>query len=183
MVADSQDNDAVTAAAPGGGGFGKLSIIALVLALVLAPAITWALSEFVLLPRMRSAIVTGAEPAAAARAPGGQSGKAGFEASAHEGNSYRFDNLVVNLAGTMGTRYLKTSFIVTSDDPHLNAIFTAEQVRLRDAALSVLSSLTLADLEEVGARNFIRERLVRSFNQALGQPVAGQIYFLDFVVQ
>ena len=48
---------------------------------------------------------------------------------------------------------------------------------------SLLSSLTLADLEEVGAKNLIRERLVASYNQALGRKVAEQVYFSDFVVQ
>jgi flagellar FliL protein len=47
----------------------------------------------------------------------------------------------------------------------------------------VLSSLSLADLEEAGAKNIIREKLILAYNQALGRKVAEQIYFTDFVVQ
>jgi len=49
--------------------------------------------------------------------------------------------------------------------------------------LNVLSSLSLADLEEVGAKNIIREKLINSYNQALGKKTADQVYFTDFVVQ
>jgi flagellar FliL protein len=46
-----------------------------------------------------------------------------------------------------------------------------------------LSSLTLADLEESGAKNIIRERLLASYNQALGKKTAENLYFSEFVVQ
>jgi flagellar FliL protein len=46
-----------------------------------------------------------------------------------------------------------------------------------------LSALTLADLEEPGSKNIIREKLVNAYNQALGKKVADQVYFSDFVVQ
>ena len=42
---------------------------------------------------------------------------------------------------------------------------------------------TLADTEEAGAKNIIREKLVNAYNQALGHKVVEQIYFSDFVVQ
>ncbi len=184
MVAESKEEAVPTPSPEAKGGNSRLPLIALVLALLLSPAVTWSVSEFVLVPRMQAALdeAVAQQPAAVARPTASQTA-AGGQRTAGEGSSYRFDNLVVNLAGTMGTRYLKTSFMVTGDDPQLQAIFAAEQVRLRDAALGVLSSMTLADLEEVGARNFIRERLVRSFNQTLGAPIADQIYFLEFVVQ
>lgn len=168
-------------------GAGKGLLIAIACAVVLSPVLTWTVSEFVLIPRMREAVSASPLPASATTAQRAGEGKAtaGALAQAREAaDSFRFENLVVNLAGTMGTRYLKTSFIVEGDGAGaLRARFESTEVPLRDAALSVLASLTLADLEEVGARNFIRERLVRAFNQTLGEPVAEQIYFIDFVVQ
>ena len=91
--------------------------------------------------------------------------------------------MVVNLAGTMGTRYLKTSFLVTGTDAGLQALFETNKARLTDVTLNVLSSLTLADLEEPGSKNVLREKLVGAYNQALGRKVADQVYFSDFVVQ
>jgi flagellar FliL protein len=83
----------------------------------------------------------------------------------------------------MGTRYLKTTFMVTGSDPQLRAQFEANRARLIDVSLNVLSSLTLADLEEPGAKNILRQKLSAAYNQALGRKVAEEIYFSDFVVQ
>ena len=65
----------------------------------------------------------------------------------------------------------------------MNSQFEDNKPRLVDVTLNVLSSLTLADLEEAGAKNLIRERLVGSYNQAFGRKIADQVYFSDFVVQ
>jgi len=62
-------------------------------------------------------------------------------------------------------------------------VFESDKARLTDVTLNVLSSLSLPDLEEAGAKNLIREKLVSAYNQALGRRLADQVYFSDFVVQ
>lgn len=155
-------------------------------ALLLAPAATWATVEFVLVPRLQKKLAE-PPPAVEAHAPaesGGHGhGKEGKEGKENGAPNYEFQNVVVNLAGTMGTRYLKTSFLVTGADAGIKAAFEANKPRLTDVTLNVLSSLTLADLEEPGAKNVIREKLVTAYNQALGRKVAEQVYFSDFVIQ
>jgi flagellar FliL protein len=168
-----------------------------VLAVVLAPASCWAVAEYVLLPRLQkklAAVAPAAEDEAAAHAAepapetgGKEGGHGGKEGESKGGNpaNYEFSNVVVNLAGTMGTRYLKTSFIVTAADPKANikGTFEAQKPKLTDITLNVLSSLTLADLEEPGAKNVLREKLVAAYNQALGKRTVEQVYFSDFVIQ
>jgi flagellar FliL protein len=159
---------APAAAAPGGGGKAWLPVLAV---LLLAPAATWGTVEFVLVPRLQKKLAQPAaapgEHAAAPAAPAahGKPGKDGKETGA----GYEFQNVVVNLAGTMGTRYLKTSFLITGADPNIKAVFEGAKPKLTDVTLNVLSSLTLADLEEPGAKNLIREKLVVAYNQALGR--------------
>lgn len=166
-----------------------------VLAVVLAPASCWAVAEYVLLPRLQKKLAavspaSEADAAAHAEAPapegGKEGGKGGKEGEA-KGNpaNYEFNNVVVNLAGTMGTRYLKTSFIVTAADQKANikGMFETQKPKLTDITLNVLSSLTLADLEEPGAKNVLREKLVAAYNQAFGKRLVEQVYFSDFVVQ
>ncbi len=174
---------ASAAAAPARGLKAWLPTIA---ALLLAPAATWATVEFVVVPRLQKKLTTAASgdrPAEAAPAAptgkGGKGGKDGKESSP----TYEFQNVVVNLAGTMGTRYLKTSFLITGADANIKGIFDGAKPKLTDVTLNVLSSLTLADLEEPGAKNVIREKLVAAYNQALGRKVAEQVYFSDFVIQ
>ncbi len=173
---------AAAAATPRGGLKAWLPALA---ALLLAPAATWATVEFVLVPRIQKKLTAAlAEPVANAPAPTAQDSSTGKSADGKEGGpSYEFQNVVVNLAGTMGTRYLKTSFLVTGIDANIKGVFETERPKLTDVTLNVLSSLTLADLEEPGAKNVIREKLVTAYNQALGRKVAEQVYFSDFVIQ
>ena len=189
--------EAAPSAAPAKkGGIGAW--IPVIVALVLAPVATWGTVEFVLLPRLQKKIAAAGPagehgaaqdgPAAEAPAHGSKPGKDGKEAKGKEAGgaagTYEFQNVVVNLAGTMGTRYLKTSFLVTgAPNTTIRGAFEAAKPRLTDVTLNVLSSLTLADLEEPGAKNVIREKLVMAYNQALGKRVADQVYFSDFVVQ
>jgi flagellar FliL protein len=162
------------AAPPSGGGVAAwLPVIA---AVILSPVATWATVQFVLLPQMQKKLSAppAAEAAKSSSAPEGKDGAS---------PGYEFSNVVVNLSGTMGTRYLKTSFLVTGPDADLKAVFEGAKPRLTDVTLNVLSSLTLADLEEPGSKNVIRERLVGAYNQAIGRKVADQVYFSDFVIQ
>jgi len=164
--------------------------IPLVVAIVLAPALCWAVAEYVLLPRMEKKLASvkvgeaaDGHPEAPPETHGtkGKEGEKGKEGA--NPATYEFQNLVVNLAGTMGTRYLKTTFIVTGADGSINGVFEAQKAKLTDITLNVLSSLTLGDLEEPGSKNVLREKLVLAYNQALGRKVAEQVYFSDFVVQ
>jgi flagellar FliL protein len=174
---------AAPAATPAVASGGLKAWLPAILALVLAPACTWAVGEFVLIPRLQKKLSAppAAESAAARSAEhGGKEGKDGKEAAPN----YEFQNVVVNLAGTMGTRYLKTSFLVTgAPDASIKSVFETNKPRLTDVTLNVLSSLSLADLEEPGAKNVLREKLVAAYNQTLGRKVAEQVYFSDFVVQ
>ncbi len=160
-------------------------------ALVLAPVLTWAVAEYVLLPRLQkklTAIKSGdaaEKHEAAAPEAKAEGAKEGKEHGKEGGNpaNYEFQNVVVNLSGTMGTRYLKTTFLVTGADATIKATFESQKAKLTDITLNVLSSLSLADLEEPGSKNILREKLVQAYNQALGKRVAEQVYFSDFVVQ
>jgi flagellar FliL protein len=183
-----------------------------IIAIVLAPAATWGVANFVLLPKFNASVaaaVAAGNPDAAAHGDA----KAEAKPDAHGakkadphgakkadphgakkadphgakggggGEGYKFENVVVNLSGTMGTRYLKATFLITGDKPNLAELFAEAKPQLTDVTLAVLSSLTLADLEEAGSKNIIRERLLASYNQALGSKVAENLYFSEFVVQ
>jgi len=173
-----------------------------IVAILLAPAASFAVAQFVLLPKLQAklAALSTAEGAADHAAPGDKKpaahGEKDKKPEAHgkkeghgkeeagAGDTYGFTNVVVNLSGTMGTRYLKTSFVVTGLKPDtIKPAFEENKDKLTDVTLGVLSSLSLSDLEEPGAKNVLREKLITAYNQALGSRVAEQVYFSDFVVQ
>ncbi len=188
-----------------GGGLNIAALLPAVVAIVVAPLASWGVTNFVLLPRLEKIIKqtvavsspteAGAAKSEETKSEGKSEGKSEAKAegksegSKKEGeaggssNSYTFDNLLVNLSGTMGTRFLKTSFIVTGSEANIQSEFESNKDKLKDITLNILSSLTLADIEEPGARNVLREKLVTAYNQALGKPLAKQIWFSDFVVQ
>jgi flagellar FliL protein len=152
--------------------------------IVLMPAITFALTEYVLIPHLEAGVA-----ASQSKDSGGDSKQASSSSSsaakpdAKPSFSYEFTDIVVNLSGAMGTRYLKTSFSIFSSNPDLQKIITDNKPRLLDVALNVLSSKSMADLETPGSKNLVRNDLMTNFNQALNSEIVEQIYFSEFVVQ
>jgi flagellar protein FliL len=187
---DPEPNEAGPAEAPGKpakapGAWGPVLAV-----LVAMPLISYAMTQFVLIPSLRSAV---AEQQVQSATGGGDSkgGAHGAKDAAHGKNgeagkatfSYDFDNIVVNLSGAMGTRYLKTSFTAFSSNAQIKTIITENKNQLLDVALSVLSAKSLADLEAPGSKNLVRNDLIENFNHALNSSVIEQIYFSEFVVQ
>ncbi len=155
--------------------------------IVLMPAITYGMAEFLILPKIRGVALEKEVHGAAAKKEGGGHGEAkgahGKGAEESTRFTYDFDNIVVNLSGAMGTRYLKTSFTAYSENAELKKIIEENKKQLLDVAITVLGSRTLADLEQPGAKNVVRSDLTANFNQAMKSDLIGQIYFSEFVVQ
>lgn len=180
------DKAAAPEKVPAKASSGAASWIPAIGAILLSPVVCFALAQFVLIPRFQKklgslATTASAEPAPAPIAAPAPAAKGDEKGGAS--NTYDFTNVVVNLSGTMGTRYLKTSFSITGNDPTLRASFEAGKARLTDVTLSVLSALSLSELEEPGAKNVLRDRLVAAYNEALGHHAVEQVYFSDFIVQ
>ena len=166
---------------------------------VLMPGISFATTQYLLLPKIRGAVLEQKAIAHAAKPEGKGEGKKGHGEAAKGGHgkegdhaegggsggafSYDFENIVVNLSGSMGTRYLKTSFTTLSDNADLKKLIDENKKQLLDVALSVLSARTMADLEQPGSKNVVRNDLVANFNQALKSDLVSQVYFSEFVVQ
>ena len=152
--------------------------------LILMPAISFGITQYVLIPRIKAAVLQPGAKTAGAPAAGepGAKGKDN-KLEGKPGPSYEFSNIVVNLAGTGGTRYLKASFTVVGSRPDLQTILSDNKNQLLDVAINVLGSKSMADLETPGSKNMVRNDLVDSFNQALKDKLIEQLYFTEFVVQ
>jgi flagellar FliL protein len=165
---------------------GAAAWIPAIASILIAPVASFAIAQFVLVPRFQkklvgTAVVAEAAPAAEPASPAPSAGEG--KAAPGGVNSYQFTNVVVNLSGTMGTRYLKTSFTVTGPEKDMNGLFESNKPRLTDVTLNVLSALSLSELEEPGSKNLLRGKLVTAYNQALGHHAVDQVYFSDFLVQ
>lgn len=154
-------------------------------ALLLMPAIAYAVTTFVLVPRLqrallKSAVVT-AEPASPTAGEGGEGKPAAPQAGQRLNVS--LNKLLVNVAGTMGSRYLLTSLVLSGTQADLPNLVAQNEPQLRDMASGVLCSKTIAELEKPGARNLIRGELLAGFNTILGNSAVKEIYFTEFAIQ
>jgi flagellar FliL protein len=156
--------------------------IPVIAVIVLMPVISFAMTQYVLIPRIQSSVAA-QQQAAAGDEKGSGPAKTDAAKDAKPAFSYQFDDVVVNLSGAMGTKYLKASFALFSSNPDLQKIITDNKSHLLDVALNVLSSKTMADLEAPGSKNLVRNDLIENFNQALNSEVIEQLYFSEFVVQ
>lgn len=204
--------EAAPAAAAGGGGKAMLPLI---LNIVLMPAIAFAMTQFVLLPKLNSKPAASAAHAEEGDAPeesshGEDKGhgeakadKGHGEAKADKGHGEAKSDkghgakpakgskilaplsakIIVNVAGTMGTRYMVANITLVGTRGDLKDLVEKNDAQLRDVASSALASRSIVDLEKPGARNLIRAELVSVFNAILGEGVVQEIYLTEFAVQ
>jgi flagellar FliL protein len=159
-------------------------------ALLVMPALAYAVTNFILIPRLQHALTNaGAAPAEAPKAAsaeggGGEGGGEGKPALAPgQKQNVTLNKLLVNVAGTMGSRYLLASLVLAGSASDLPNRVAQNEPQLRDMASGLLSTKTIAELEKPGARNVIRGELLAGFNSILGNSAVQEIYFTEFAIQ
>jgi flagellar FliL protein len=160
------------AAAAKGGGI--MAFLPLILAVVLMPALAFGMTKFVIVPELQKSL------GIKAPAESGAKGKAADTKKV----SVPMEKLLVNIAGTMGQRYLLVSVtLVGTGGEEFKTKVTDNKDQLRDMAMSSLANKTLADLEKPGARNLVRTELINGFNNVLGDNSVKELYLTEFGIQ
>jgi len=180
MAGDAiEELPAVEAGSKGGSrGNPWMPVIAIV---VLLPLTTFIMSEYLLIPRMKSALnISDLRAAGEDKEHHGKEGEKGLQAPVY---TYKFKNIVANLSGALKSRYVKVSFILEGSHPEFENIISVNEIRLVDTTLGILSSLSLADLEEPGVKNILRNDLIAAFSTTLDADIIEQLFFSELVVQ
>lgn len=187
---------------------GIKALLPLILNIVLLPVIAFAMTQYVILPRLNSAPSAAApvegdghdkDSAGAGDASHGDkqadpsshspaSGKGGnaSEGGGHGGSvetTEMLESVTVNVAGTMGSRLLMAKIGVRGNNPKLKDIVAARAPDLRDAASSLLYTKTLMDIERQGARITIKAELKNAFQRILGPGVFTEVVMPEMAVQ
>ena len=173
---EAEAAEAAAEAKPKSGG-GMAAWLPLIIAVVLMPVLAFGMTKFVILPQLQKSLGIKESPAAGAK---------GATKAAPEGKKFSvpFNKLLVNVAGTMGSRYLLVSVtVVGTGGEEYKKKLEEDDAQLRDMAMGALSSKTLADLEKPGSRNLIRTELINGFNNILGSDVIKEIYITEFGIQ
>lgn len=174
-------------------GGGIKPLLPVILVVVLMPALAYATTTFLVIPKIKKA--AGASDSASAHGGESAAGDGHGEDAKGEGGhggakkgpggktSLPFGKVLVNVSGSLGTRYLLTSLTFTGTDPQFKDKIEAHRDQLLDLASSALSTKTIQELEKPGSRNLIRSEMLSVFNTALGGNLIQEIFFTEFAIQ
>lgn len=196
--------------APAGGG-GIKALLPLIVTIVLMPVLAFVTTKFLIVPKILHARGGEAETEEAAEEGGdahgakpeakhgeekaekghgdakkpekaehGEKGKGGGKGKKQ---TAQLSKMIVNVAGTAGTRYLMSSITIVGTHADLKGLIEENKDQLLDLANSALASKTISDLEKPGSRNQLRSELMSTFNNALGGNIVQEIYFTEFAIQ
>jgi flagellar FliL protein len=113
------------------------------------------------------------------KAEGGKEGEGG----ATETNYFNIESIVVNPAGTGGTRYLSCGIsfeMATAEDVK---VFESKAAQVKDILITILSSKTVDELADIRQRNQMRRQILAIVNRFLAPTQAKAVYLTDFVLQ
>ncbi len=183
-------------AAPAASGGGIKAMMPLILNVVLMPVMAYVMTVFLLLPKINGvkadakAADGGHGEAAASEEHGAKSehGASSESKGGHGGKGGKLlvpltGKVIVNVSGTLGTRYLLANITIVGTNPALKEVVEKSDAQLRDVAASVLANKTIADIDKPGARNLIRTELISAFNSVIGDGMVKEIYFTEFAIQ
>jgi flagellar protein FliL len=195
-MAETPKEAPAQAAAPGG----MKAWLPLILTFLLMPALAYAMTMFILVPRMQKAMggktvearETGGTHASSATEEHGSDSSAAGHGSGQSGESAnaggaktkaQIGKIIVNVAGSLGSRMLLASFTLVGSSPDLKTRVEEENDQLRDLASTVLATKTISDLEKPESRNIIRTELISQFNAVLGSGAVKEIFITEFAIQ
>src|SRR5580765_1925585 len=154
------------------------------------PLLAYATATFVLVPKMKKMLVANSSPESVV-----ETASQAVDHSSHTspdkekgpGNGKILaslsKNVMVNVNGSMGTRYLVAGLTLVGTRPDFKEKITKNDDQLRDLVAGILTTKTIHDLEKPGARNLIRSELILVLNNVLWSGVIQEIYITDFAIQ
>jgi flagellar FliL protein len=171
---ESAEESAAPKTAPSGGFKAWLPLI---ICILLMPALAFGVAQFVILPQLQKGLGIASS--------GGNDKKeiANPKNAKSKQESVVMNKLLVNVADTMGARYLLVSLSVVGTTADFKDKMLERDAQLRDMACGALATKTLADLEKPGERNLIRTELITGFNNILGDSAVQDIYLTEFAIQ
>lgn len=125
----------------------------------------------------------GGVPAAMAAEPPDSEGSAGLDTSTAPRDTHLIENLIVNPAGTQGTRFLLLSIAFEATDGVTHKALEQRDLEVRDAILELLGSETVSSLSDVSNREAVKTAVRNRVQRLIGRESIGRIYFSQYVIQ
>jgi flagellar FliL protein len=129
-------------------------------------------------------MVAGGAAPEATEAHGDVSNSHGADSTGGTGTLYLIDNMVLNPAGSNGSRFLLVATAVEVSNASLVDAMRTRDAELRDVLSGVLGARTVEQLSDLARRDSLRTEIAAALNQMLKQPRGvRRVYFPQFVVQ
>ncbi|HOP05803.1 MAG TPA: flagellar basal body-associated FliL family protein [candidate division Zixibacteria bacterium] len=96
---------------------------------------------------------------------------------------YAMKDIVVNPAGTGGSRFLSASVSFELGSPSLEAKFQDREPIVRDALITILSSKSVTQLTDPKQKEIVRYQIKKRVAALMETDKINGVYFTDFVLQ
>ena len=186
-MSEAAATDGAGAAAPASGK--KAGLVA---GLTIAGALAGGLAaSLVVAPKIiarNNPPVVAAGDSAAAK---GDEGTEGHPAEGSEGGAagegekklIELPNIVVNPAGSQGSRFLMATVAVTVADEEAEKVLRAHEVEFKDKVVSILETLSMAQLSAPGARDSLKVKIAAAAGTIIGPKIPVKVFLPQFVIQ
>lgn len=96
---------------------------------------------------------------------------------------YVVKDIIVNPAGTGGTRFLSVSFGFALESPEMEEMFKQKESIVRDALITIMSSRTVAQLTDARQKEIIRYQIKKRIMKIMDTDEIEGVYYTNFVLQ
>lgn len=103
--------------------------------------------------------------------------------SKEPGVIYELENLIVNPAGSQGTRFLLVTLAVELDGETTAAELERREAAARDAVIRVLGAKTVSELTDISARETLKVELLEALAGVVRVGEMRRLYLPQYVIQ
>lgn len=112
----------------------------------------------------------------------GGKGEAKKEEAPAKAKEFVLSEIVVNVAGSRGARYIKAS-VYFDASPEVLEELEKQRARIIDLVSTTLAAKTMDELTSPSARGMLREEMTATCNGLLKKGQIKNLYFVDFLIQ
>lgn len=105
------------------------------------------------------------------------------EKAPEEVSSFTVESLVLNPAGTMGTRFLMATIVASVEGAKTAETLRSREAEVRDRLMAVLASKTVDELSDVALREPLKEELRSTLAEMVAPARVVAVFLPTFVIQ
>ncbi len=98
-------------------------------------------------------------------------------------NIFLIKDIIINPAGTNGTRFLLTTVGIEVSTPEAQQELEKKEVQVRDVLNSILTSKGLSELVSIEQRELMRNEISKKVGELLKSGKLRNVYFSKFIIQ